>query len=159
MKHMFEGATHFDQHNRPGYRPPGPPRCMSQKKYDECEKEMMAVNEGEEEQEHAFCGISYDKLERQDAVRFPGENKVCYNRNAIKQWIKASPKMKTELKNPTTGEKVENPQEWIRSNLGEGACVDEAVGGRRKKRRSTKKAKSRTKKSRKDKKCKHLLHK
>ena len=87
-------------------------------------------------------------IERIDAVKLPGQPKVCYDRKTLKQWFNEN---KT---NPQDREEVE--QDWINKNMGENPCepAPETVfnipskGGKRKTKKSKRKSKKSNRKTR-----------
>lgn len=105
-------------------------KCMTQAQYETCDRDGDDV----------VCPITGENVSRENAVMLPGENKSCYDRDALRRWVEKNPS------NPMTREPIDPG--WILKNLREmeegETCVDEAVaasaptGGRRTRRRRTK---------------------
>ena len=122
---------------------------MTQREYEKCIPGWDDPNKqkGWPGDAKPTCGISFENIERKDAVKLPGQPKVCYDRKTLKKWFKNS---KT---NPQSREKVED--NWIDTNMGEKDCepqietVFNVTSGGKRKTRKSKKSKRKARKTRK----------
>ena len=104
-----------------------PPPCMSQTEYEKCipgwDDPKKKKSKGWPGDAKPTCGISLENIERkEDAVKLPGQPKVCYDRKTLNQWFNNS---KT---NPQSRESVED--DWIDANMGDQDCepqIEEAL--------------------------------
>tara|TARA_B100000424_G_C22815096_1_gene436308 strand:- start:27 stop:860 length:834 start_codon:yes stop_codon:yes gene_type:complete len=132
MEYMFMEATSFDQdlsnwnididmntnlleemfeHSamKRGNYPRFGSLCMSQKDYENCDKnEKGEINDP----------ITLEKLERKNAVKPPSENKSCFDRKGLRDWIV----VRGNETHPITRERIY--RNWIRENLKEGDCKE-----------------------------------
>jgi len=136
---MFWGAIVFDNKNRPGAPTPVRPKCISEEEYNECKNDDGEVKDP----------IMLDKIDREDIVKLPGENTICYSRETLRNYIKSKIEQGRTPISPYTRNEIKG--DWIKKNLGEGRCVEEVVGGKKRKTRKTKgknsKKKGKTRKS------------
>jgi len=103
----IEADVDFDFY---GYEaPPDSSLCMSQKDYENCDKnDKGEINDP----------ITLEKLERKNAVKPPSDNKSCFDRKGLRDWSV----VRGNETHPITRERI--PIDWIRENLKEGACKE-----------------------------------
>ena len=107
--------------------PTAPIPIMTEEMYNNCAKDNDTI----------YDAISQEKLLREHAVKLDDNTNYCYDRNNLLQWIK------TTINNPTNPMTRENiDREWIRREYPRGLNYDYSNvtlnGGKRKKRRQTK---------------------
>ena len=117
------------------YDPTAPIPIMTEEIYNNCAKD---------DEDTIYDAISHDKLLREHAVKLNDNTTYCYDRNNLREWIK------TTFDNPTNPMTRENiDREWIRREYPRGINYDYSNvtlnGGKRKKRRQTKKRKHKRK--------------
>jgi len=122
------------------------PKCMTEAEYKKCEipdfheENEKGLTKGQwKTDKKPECSISTEEIEIEDAVKLPTQPTKCFQRAALREWLKRS---KT---NPLDREPVE--ESWIVGNMGDQPCEPHTEGGKRKSKRKTKKSKRKTKKS------------
>ena len=114
------------------------PTCMTDAEYKKCEiPDWHADNtKGWTEKQWETdakpeCSISTEEIKIEDAVKLPTQPTKCFQRAALREWLKRS---KT---NPLDREPVE--KSWIDANMGDQPCEPHTEGGKRKSKRKTRK--------------------
>ena len=127
MSRMFDGATSFNDNNRPRIGP----KCMSNEEFNE--KCKPRDEEGKViEEENVICPITKGIIDKSTAVQIPYDTVNCFDRDALRRWVVELGKRT----HPLTRARITD-EDWISRNLVEGDCknIDQDGGKKRKTRK------------------------